>query len=423
MRTTIQSESFSTEPQTNQHDASTRYMDKQKSILEAAYYVIGEKGIKDATITEIAKRAGVVDSVIYHYFKNKEDLIFSVLDLQYHKALEDLKLHFNGIIEPVSKFSKMIWYHLSMNDQGDTQMRKNLLFECRSNQNFTQHISYNTIREYIGVMDSILERCVNDGIFRSDLNIPLMRTIILGFLDEEGLMCPKTEGTQDTLSDFDSIMDLILAMTKNYDSPHSSNDRPDKYNQILKAAKRLYAEKGFEKTTMAEVANLAGVGEGTIYVYFKNKQNLLLSITKEYFGNLKSNLENAFAVDHPLEKLRWLLWRHFTIFAADQELVSVFLKNTKLKKYFYEDEAHEVFVRYHDKICEVLDQGKATGVFRPEINARVFRNLVIGALSSSYTRWYFREPIHPLDYMSELHQFVDLICCAVANPSQSTDLE
>ncbi|MGD9212037.1 MAG: TetR/AcrR family transcriptional regulator C-terminal domain-containing protein, partial [Desulfobacteraceae bacterium] len=355
------------------------------------------------------------------YFKNKEDVIFSVLDLQLQNAIEELKFHFKGIIGPVSKFGKMIWYHLSMNDQGDTQMRKNMLLECRSHRNFTEHKSYNTLLEYIGVMDAVLESCVQAGEFRPDLKIPLVRTIILGFLDEEGLMCAGTDGPRDTLSDFDAIMDLILAMTAKHPSSESSNGRPDKYNRILKAAKHLYAKKGFKKATMVDVASLAGVAEGTIYEYFKNKQDLLLSITKEYFGSFKNILDNAFVVSHPTEKLRWLMWRHFMIFAADKELVSVFLKETKLKKYFYEDEAHEMFVRYHDKICEVLDEGKRIGVFRPEINTRVFRNLVMGALAANYNRWYFRKSIHPLDYMTELHEFIDLICRAAAFPPQTTN--
>ena len=104
------------------------------------------------------------------------------------------------------------------------------------------------------------------------------------------------------------------------------------------------------------------------------------------------------------------------LFAEDEELVSVFLKETKLKKYFYEDEAHEMFVRYHDKFCEVLEEGKAAGIFRPEINTRVFRNLIMGSLASNYNRWYFRAPIHSMAYMTELQQFIDLICRAAASP-------
>ena len=394
-----------------------QYSGKQKIILEAAHSVFSEKGIKDATITEIAGRAGVVDSVIYHYFKNKDDVIFSVLDLQLQNNIVDLTFHFKGIIDPLSKFGKMIWYHLSMNNQGDTQMRKNMLLELRSHRNFTEHKSYETLLQYIGVMDNILNTCVHEGSFRSDLNIPLLRTIILGFLDEEGLMCAAKKQPADTLDDFDAVMDLVLAMATNTPPVvQPESDRPDKYQRILKAAKTLYAEKGFTATTMNEVASLAGVAEGTIYEYFKNKQDLLLSITREMFGGMKDALDNAFNINHPYEKFRWLIWHHFTIFASDRDLVSVFLKDTKLEKFFYEDAAHEVFVRYHDKICDVLEEGKASGVFRPDIDTRVFRNLVMGGLAAAYNRWYFRQPIAAMDYMTELHQFTDMICCAAASP-------
>lgn len=397
-------------------EVTVNYTGRQKIILEAAHFLISEKGIKLATITQIAKRAGVADSVIYHYFKNKEDVVLSVLNMQLLNALEDLSYHFKGIAGPVSKLGKMLWYHLSMNDQGDAQMRKNMLLECRSYRNFPEHTSYQTLQAYVGILDTILIQGIEEGFFDPTINVPLVRTVILGLVDEGALIDSSSNSPSNTLSDFDHIMDLVIAMTEKPVATSDSNNKPDKYNRILLVAKQLYAEKGFKNTTVAEVAHLSGVAEGTIYEYFKNKQDLLLCITREYFGKLKTDLDDAFTmkVDNPTEQLRWLMWHHFKIFGADRDLVTVFLKDTKLKKYFYKDEAHKSFFHYHDKICEVLNEGKESGMFRAEINTRVFRNLVMGSLAGVYTRWYFRTPVYALDYMTELHQYINLICRAAS---------
>lgn len=422
MNISVPQNPFNTDSQTpEQAEKLSQYNEKQRSILEAAHQVISEKGIEKTTITQIAKRSGVVDSIIYHYFKNKEDLLLSILDLQLIHGLQDLKFHFKGIIGPVSKLGKMIWYHLSMNDQEDTHMRKNMLLECRSYENFTDHKCFETLKEYVGIMDDVLGRGIEAGFFSPDLKIPVVRTIILSLLDETAFMCAGGKGSVNALSDFDRIMDLILAMTAIRPAPEVPKDKPDKYYRILAAAKKLYAEKGFVQSTMVDVANEAGVAEGTIYDYFKNKQDLLLSITKEYFGKLKHDLDDSFDIHDPVEKMHQALWHHFRIFASDRDLVTVFLKNTKLRKNFYLDDAHQIFVSYHDKICAILEEGQNRGAFRPEVDSRVFRNMIMGSFAGMYTRWYFRTPIYALDYMSELAHFTDLICRSIQVLPQKTE--
>jgi AcrR family transcriptional regulator len=400
--------------------SQAKYTGKRLEILKAALETISIRGLKDATITEIAKKAGVVDSIIYHYFKNKEDLIYSVYDLLQHTALDQLSFHFEGIMGPVSKLGKMIWYHLYMNDTDrNTQVRKSILLEARARRSFLKHESFNTLLKYMGVLDHILEEGIKEGHFRSDVNIAVVRTMIFGLLDEEALICLGSNDRTDTLSDFDQIMTLVLAMIENRSPRKETEAKPDKYFAILEAAKTLFGRKGYDSTTMMEVAMNAGVAEGTIYEYFKNKEDLLLSITKEYFGLYKTRLDDAFTFPTALSRLRHVMWSHFSIFAADRDLVTVFLKDTKLSNHFYTSNAHAVFVDYHDKIIEMLDEGKQSGEFRPDISSRIFRNLVMGSLANLYNRWYYRAPMTPLEYTVEMHQFIDLLCRAVAIPKHT----
>ena len=150
----------------------------RKQILASAEQIMTKRPY-ESTISEIAGIAGVTDSVIYHYFKNKEDLLFSIMGEYMKKVILKLNEQLAGILDPTSRLSKMIWFHLNYNFSHKDYSRL-LLFECRSNRNFYHHEAYELIRQYAGVLTSILDEGVNKGIFRG-INIVLVGTLSSDF--------------------------------------------------------------------------------------------------------------------------------------------------------------------------------------------------------------------------------------------------
>lgn len=403
------------------HGMDASHGSTRMKILQAAFEVISSQDLHDAKIdakiSEIAQKAGVVDSIIYYYFDNKEDLFFSVLDQLLKNTHEELKFHFQGIMGPVSRLGKLVWFHLYMNDTDqNTQIRKRLLVEARGKPSFLKHTAYQTLVKHTNLLDEILSEGVRGGYFRKDLNICLVRSVIFGFLDEECLMYTGAKGQGMTILDFDEIMALIMAMIEKSHGGGDSAGPSKKFFTILESAKKLFAENGFGSTTMLQVAADAGVSEGTIYQYFTGKHDLLLSITREYFSLYKTKLDRAFEFNSSLDRLRHVFWSHLRIFSADKDLVKVFLQDTKLTNHFFTTDAHNVFLSYHDPFLEVIEEGKAKGDFRKSLDLRIARNLITGGMSNAYNRWYFREPMSPLDTSVELHEFVELICRAVSRP-------
>lgn len=399
---------------------------KKKAILKAAQEVIAEKGLANSTISEIAKKAEVVDSIIYHYFENKEDLLFSSLEELIEKSHNELLFHFKGLMGPVSHLGKMVWFHLYQNDfsSGDARTMKYLLFECRSNKDFYQHSGYKALQRYAGLMLAILKKGVNEKYFRDDLEVGIVRDMIFGFLDEESLSCLAYREIDETMLDFEPIMALIMAMigVESNESAANTNPNtmgggeggmPDKATRVLDAAVSIFAQKGHRKTTMLEIAEKAGVAEGTIYEYFKNKQELLYSIPKGKFLTYQANLSQVFEKKEPLEKLRCFIGEYFRIFASDSDFITIFLCDIKLNKQFYTTEAFSIFLNTNKMLYEILDEGKASGVFRSDLNNRVFRNLFLGAFSHLSIRWYVLERVTPLKMMSELTMITSLLCRAV----------
>jgi len=387
---------------------------RRNDIIRAAQTILSTKGIADSSISEIAKKAKVVDSIIYHYFKNKEDLLFYALADRMNDITKELNLHLEGILDPVSRLGKMIWYHLYIYDLSPegTLVLKNLLFECRSKKSFYSHEGYRVLRSYTGILLKILQDGIAKGIFRDDMNLTLVRDMIFGLLDEESLNCYASHEIDTTMPDFEGIMDLVLAMIKRKGSEKEMSNE-DKEEKILLAAEKVFAEKGYNVATMSEIASMAEVAEGTIYTYFENKKDLLFSIPLKRFRYFKEGTRELFEIKDTLRKLRRTIRYHFSIFLTNRNFLSLFLLDIKLNREFYESDSYKEFLDYMAILEPTLEEGKEKGVFRRTVNNRLFRNLFFGAFTHLATRWFILERAKPIDMMQEIDQFVYLLCRAV----------
>jgi len=388
---------------------------KIEQILDAAEEIMSEKGLKNSNIAEIAKRAGVTDSLIYTYFKGKEDLLFSIPGRRIKEYLKDLSEHLQGIPDPISRLSKMIWFHLQFNDTHRGYARL-LLLECRSNRNFYHHEAYALVRQYAGVMIGILEDGVERQILRADVDMRLVRDIIFGVLDWEGLSCLASHETKEIIPDLEHILDLILPMiTFQNKSEHMEFD---KASRILRAAEGVFAEKGYIQATISEIARIANVSEGTIYEYFKNKDDLLFSIPEQRFKEHIAQSDEIFELKTPLRKLRRFIRYHFYLYMTEPNFVKVFLLHIQLSQRFYESQVYKTFQQYTKIITDVLEEGKKDGSIRPNINMRVFKNLFMGAFSHMALRWLILGKEAETDKMKEIDEVVLLLSRAVANNSK-----
>lgn len=385
---------------------------KIEQILDAAEEIMSEKGLKDSSIAEIAKRAGITDSLIYNYFNGKEDLLFSIPGRRMKEVLKDLSEQLQGIPDPISRLSKMIWFHLHFNDTYRGYARL-LLLECRSNRNFYQHEAYGLIRQYAGIMIGILEDGVEGQIFRSDVDIRLVRDIIFGVLDWEGLSCLASQEIKETVPDLEHILSLILPMiTFQTKSEHMELD---KSSQILKATETVFAEKGYIQATISEIARISNVSEGTIYEYFENKEDLLLSIPEQRFKEHINALEEVFELKTPLRKLRRFIRYHFYLYLTEPNFLKVFLLHVQLSQRFYRSHVYKTFQQYTQIITDVLEEGKKDGSIRIEVNNRVFKNLFLGAFSHMALRWLILGQEAETDKMREINEVVLLLSRAVAS--------
>lgn len=388
---------------------------KIEKILDAAEEVMSRKGLQNSNIAEIAKKAEVADSLIYNYFKGKEDLLFSIPNRRMSEVLKNLSEQLEGLIDPISRLRKMIWFHLHFNDTYRGYARL-LLLECRSNRNFYQHEAYDLIRQYAGILIGILKDGVEKKIFRSDIDMKLVRDIIFGVLDWEGLSCLASQEIKEATPDLEPILDLILPMITF--QTKLENMELYKSKRIIRAAENIFAEKGYSQATISEIARIANVSEGTIYEYFKNKEDLLFSIPEQRFQEHIAQLDEIFELKTPLRKLRRFIRYHFFLYMTEPDFVKVFLLHIQLSQRFYGSQAYQTFQQYTKIITDVLEEGKKDGSIRANVNVRIFKNLFLGAFCHMALRWLILDQEAEIDKMKEIDDVVLFLSRAVANTSK-----
>jgi TetR/AcrR family fatty acid metabolism transcriptional regulator len=162
----------------------------------------------------------------------------------------------------------------------------------------------------------------------------------------------------------------------------------DKRGAILRAAIRVFANNGYFNSKVADIASAAGVADGTVYLYFKSKEEILHSIfdrnMEEAITEGRKQLET---ITDPREKLRRIALLHLERLGSDRDLAVVFQVELRGSTKFMEEFSAAGFAEYLGVIRSTIEEGQAAGVFRKELNAKVAAKILFGALDEMATNW------------------------------------
>jgi TetR/AcrR family fatty acid metabolism transcriptional regulator len=165
-------------------------------------------------------------------------------------------------------------------------------------------------------------------------------------------------------------------------------DKPDKRDAILRAAIDTFAAHGFFNAQVADVARAAGVAAGTVYLYFRSKDDLLVSIfertMKEAIAQARSSVS---ALDSPVERLREIARLHLGRLGRDRSLAVVFQVELRQTTKFMERFSSTELREYLGMIRDVIADGQARGAFRAHVNPTLAAKLLFGALDEMATNW------------------------------------
>jgi len=170
-----------------------------------------------------------------------------------------------------------------------------------------------------------------------------------------------------------------------------------KYKQIIDAAVIVMAENGYHHAQVSKIAKQAGVADGTIYLYFKNKEDILISLFQEKMGLFVEKIRQEIAgKSTSKEKLLTLIQKHFSMLAADHHLAIVTQLELRQSNKELRLKINEVLKGYLMVVDEVLTVGKETGEFRGDLDVRLARQMVFGTIDETITTWVMNDQKYDL---------------------------
>jgi TetR/AcrR family fatty acid metabolism transcriptional regulator len=195
-----------------------------------------------------------------------------------------------------------------------------------------------------------------------------------------------------------------------------SSARPvvaDKREAILRAATRVFARNGYFNSKVADIASAAGVADGTVYLYFKSKEEILHSIFDRTMEEaIAEGRKQLSAITDPREKLRRIAQLHLERMSTDRDLAVVFQVELRGSTKFMEEFSAAGFAEYLRLINGIIVEGQAAGLFRAELNAKVIAKVFFGALDEMATNWILSKRRYKLAPLAE--QVLDIFLNGVS---------
>lgn len=160
-----------------------------------------------------------------------------------------------------------------------------------------------------------------------------------------------------------------------------ASQRKDKKGMILRGATEVFAERGFSEATISQIARKVNIAEGSIYHYFKNKEDLLFSIPEERMAVFLSTLhEQLQGIRGALNKLRKLIWFHLYYYEKNRDYALILFQNIRINSRFNSTRAYRLIQEFSRLVVQIIEEGKKEGVIRGDINSRLLRDAILGAV-------------------------------------------
>lgn len=163
----------------------------------------------------------------------------------------------------------------------------------------------------------------------------------------------------------------------------------NKEKDIIEAAVKVFAEKGYHNSKVHKIAEVAGIATGSVYIYFENKEMILLKIFEDLWQKLFSDLEEIYERENlsPVEKFDGLIDIIFDYFTVNPEQAIVFVNEQNLLMYNNKKE----FTKYYEKFLDLGEKIVRVGVkekyFNKNLDISIIRNFVFGGIRHLVHHW------------------------------------
>jgi len=151
--------------------------------------------------------------------------------------------------------------------------------------------------------------------------------------------------------------------------------------EILAAAREVFLEKGFDRSSVSEIAAQVGVVEGLVYTYYPSKRDLLNAVLRGMYEPLIADLEDKFSRLHGVRsRMRFLIWRHLRVYVEEPNLSRLVLHEVRTGPEYFQSVLHDLHVRYTAFLIRTVEEGIADGELRADTDVELLRSMVYGGI-------------------------------------------
>ena len=177
---------------------------------------------------------------------------------------------------------------------------------------------------------------------------------------------------------------------------------------IIQAAIEVFSKKDFQAASISEIAQRASIADGTIYQYFRSKEDLFFSIpiekTKEFRSQLELHLEG---ISGAFNKIRKFVWYFLYFFKTNPEYGRILMLEMRVSKNFVKTETYDFLKQSVSQVMNIIVEGQNEGVIRQDTDLYILRHLILGILEHMVCRWLLKgEKYDLLEHHQEVSQIV-----------------
>ncbi len=176
----------------------------------------------------------------------------------------------------------------------------------------------------------------------------------------------------------------------------------DKREAILRSAIKVFAQKGYFNSKVADIAGEAGIADGTVYLYFKSKEEILHSVfdraMEEFIAEGRREIA---AIESAENRLRKIAELHLERLGSDRDLAIVFQVELRGSTKFMEEFSGGGFAEYLEIIRQTIEDGQKDGTFRKDLKPITVAKILYGALDEMVTNWILSKREYPLAPMAD----------------------
>jgi TetR/AcrR family fatty acid metabolism transcriptional regulator len=166
------------------------------------------------------------------------------------------------------------------------------------------------------------------------------------------------------------------------------NKNGEKYFRIINAATKVFAKKGFFHAKVSDIAKEAQVADGTIYLYFDNKDDILISLFEEQMTVVLENMMAQLAQEKDVvRKIEKFALTHLKLIELNKNMAEIIQVELRQSTKFMKEYKNEKFLQYLNVIAEIIREGQGTGVFKKDVIPGVAKRAFFGALDEMSRFW------------------------------------